>query len=76
MRIPVADADRIAKLIPFALKMTIKKALEQSDKLRMEYQNNPQVHEWLDMAMKVEGMPRQSGTHAAAVVITGEPVTE
>ncbi len=76
MRIPIADADRIAKLIPFALKMTIKKALEQSDKLRAEYENNPQVREWLDMAMKVEGMPRQSGTHAAAVVITAEPVTE
>ena len=44
--------------------------------MRAEYENNDQVHEWLDMAMKVEGMPRQSGTHAAAVVITGEPVTE
>ena len=76
MRIPVAEADRIAKLIPFAIKMTIKKAMEQSDKLRLEYENNPQVREWLDMAMKVEGMPRQSGTHAAAVVITAKPVTE
>lgn len=76
MRIPIPDADRIAKLIPFALKMTIQKALNESNKLRAEYENNDQVHEWLDMAMKVEGMPRQSGTHAAAVVITGEPVTE
>ncbi len=72
MRIPIPDADRIAKLIPFALKMTIQKALNESNKLRAEYENNDQVHEWLDMAMKVEVCPperharRRSRDHGRA----------
>ena len=58
------------------MKMTLKRALEVSPELRRMYETDPKVTELLDTAMKVEGMPRQSGTHAAAVVITGEPVTE
>ncbi|MBQ9941861.1 MAG: DNA polymerase III subunit alpha, partial [Christensenellaceae bacterium] len=76
LHIPVQEADRIAKMIPFAMKMTIKKAMEEAPKLKEEYENSPVVRDWLDMAMKLEGMPRQSGTHAAAVVITKDPVTE
>ncbi len=76
MDISVAEADRIAKMIPFELKMTIQKALDQNPKLRVEYENSELVHEWLDMAMKLEGMPRQSSTHAAGVVISNKPVTE
>ncbi|MGI6664869.1 MAG: DNA polymerase III subunit alpha [Christensenellaceae bacterium] len=76
MRIPVQEADRIAKMIPFAIGMTIEKALQESSALRQEYNNNPQIREWLEMAMKLEGMPRQSSTHAAAVVISAEPITE
>ena len=76
MRISVQESDRIAKMIPFALDMTIDKALAASSKLRMEYENTPGVKEWLDMARKLEGMPRQSSTHAAGVVISEAPVTE
>lgn len=76
MRTPIAESDRIAKMVPFELKMTIPKALETSPRLREEYDNTPGVKEWLDMAMKLEGMPRQSSTHAAGVVITQKPVTE
>ena len=76
MGIPVQEADRIAKMIPFAVKMTISQALEESPKLRVEYEADPHIHEWLDMAMKIEGLPRQSSTHAAAVVISKLPITE
>ncbi len=76
MGISIAEANRVAKMIPFAVKMTIKKAMEESPELRNEYETNPEIKEWLNMAMRLEGLPRQSGTHAAAVVISKEPVTE
>ena len=76
MRINIAESDRIAKAIPFELKMTIAKALERNPRLKAEYDANPQIREWLDMAMKLEGMPRHSSTHAAGVVISEKPVTE
>ena len=75
-RISVQEADRIAKLIPRTLKMTLKKALEESTRLRAEYENSDTVRQWLDMCMKIEGMPRQTGTHAAAVVISKDPITD
>lgn len=75
-RIPIAEADRIAKLIPFALGMTIRRALEESPRLRQEYDGNPDIKNWLDMSMRLEGMPRQAGTHAAGVVISNRPITE
>ena len=76
MGINVQEADRVAKMIPFAVKMTIAQALEESPSLRNEYDNDEKIREWLDMAMKIEGMPRQSSTHAAAVVISADPVTK
>ena len=76
MGIGVQEADRVAKMIPFAVKMTIQQALEESPRLREEYETDEKIHEWLDMAMKIEGMPRQSSTHAAAVVISASPVTD
>jgi len=76
MRISVQESDRIAKMIPFELKMTIQKALAQSARLRAEYENDERVREWLNMAMKLEGMPRHSSTHAAGVVISKEPITK
>lgn len=76
MSIPIADADRVAKLVPFELKMTIEKALNQNPKLKMEYDTNPQIGELLDVARKLEGMPRHASTHAAGVVISREAITE
>ena len=76
MGISVQEADRVAKMIPFAVKMTIQQALEESPRLREEYENDERIHAWLDLAMKIEGMPRQSSTHAAAVVISASPVTD
>lgn len=70
------DVDRVAKLIPMELKMTLKKALEVSPDLKVLYDGDNQVHELIDTSLKVEGMPRHASTHAAGVVITREPATE
>ena len=70
------DVDRVAKLIPMELKMTLKKALEVSPDLKALYDADSQVHELIDTSLKVEGMPRHASTHAAGVVITREPATE
>ena len=70
------DVDRVAKLIPMELKMTLKKALEVSPDLKTLYDADSQVHELIDTSLKVEGMPRHASTHAAGVVITREPATE
>ena len=70
------DVDRVAKLIPMELKMTLRKALEVSPDLKTLYDADSQVHELIDTSLKVEGMPRHASTHAAGVVITREPATE
>jgi len=76
MGIPYGTADRIAKMIPKELNITIEKALVKSPELRAAYEGDPQMHELIDMAMKVEGMPRNTTKHAAGVVITVKPVCE
>ncbi len=74
MAIPYAVADQTAKMIPFAIGITIDKALEQEADLRKRYNEDEQVRELIDMARKIEGMPRHASTHAAGVVITDKPV--
>ena len=76
MGLPYAVGDKVSKLIPTALNMTLERALKESDKLRDLRDSDPQVKELIDMAMKVEGMPRNASTHAAGVVIAPRPVCE
>ena len=71
---PYPAVDTVAKLIPAELKITIDKALKQSADLRTQYEDSADVRRLLDLARKVEGMPRHASTHAAGVVITREPV--
>lgn len=68
-----ADVDRIAKMIPNELKMTIDKALEVSNDLKIAYEGDISVKRLLDTARSLEGLPRHKSTHAAGVVITQEP---
>ena len=70
------DVDRVAKLIPMELKMTLKKALDVSPDLKAIYDADSQLQELIDTSLKVEGMPRHESTHAAGLVITREPATE
>ncbi len=74
MSLPYAVGDAVAKQIPFALNMTLDKALEESSALREMADADPKVKALLDMARRVEGMPRHASTHAAGVVITADPV--
>ncbi len=76
LRVPYSDVDKITKLIPAELNITIKRALETSAELRAAYENDPQVHRILVLAQKVEGMPRNASTHAAGVVIAARPIVE
>ena len=62
--VPYQEADRLAKMIPNELHITIKKALEQNKELKDLYENNPETKKLLDIAMALEGMPRQASTHA------------
>lgn len=68
------EVDIVARYVPSEPKMTIVKALKQSAEMREQYDSNPKIHELIDLAMALEGMPRHASTHAAGVVITREPV--
>ena len=72
--VPYSEADTLAKMIPNELHITIKKALEQNKELNQKYETEPEVKNILDIAMALEGMPRQASTHACGIVITKEPV--
>lgn len=68
--------DAVAKKIPFGLGITIAKALKESKEFMQMYTSDRQVRELVDMAKKIEGMPRHASTHAAGVVITDRPVVD
>lgn len=70
-----AEGDRLAKLIPNDLNMTLDRALEMNPELKELYDSDEQAHEVIDMAKRLEGMPRHASTHAAGVVIAGEEIT-
>lgn len=72
--LPYADADRVAKLIPRDLGATIESALETVPELKGLYENEPEIKKLIDTSRVLEGLPRHAGTHAAGVVITGEPI--
>ena len=71
-----AAVDAVAKAIPFALDMTLEKAVELSPQLHSMLQTDEQVQRLIDMSLTLEGMPRHASTHAAGVLITAKPVTE
>lgn len=67
--------DYIAKLVPNELNMTLEKALDLSSKLKKEYQSDEETKTLIDTALKVEGLPRHTSTHAAGVVISKDALT-
>ena len=75
MGVPVAEANRIAKMIPNDPKMTLEKALEVNE-LKNEIDKNPQSKRLFEMAQKLEGLKRHTGIHAAGVLITKDAVSE
>lgn len=75
LAIPYSNTDKIAKLVPNDIGITIEKAMALNSELRGLYENDSQVKNLLDIAMALEGMPRHATMHAAGVVITEQPVS-
>src|SRR5271166_1798695 len=76
MDMPYSDVDRIAKMVPTTLNIKLDDALAESVALQEAYQKDPQVRQLLDTARKLEGLVRNSGVHAAGVVISPRPLIE
>lgn len=74
MNYSYAEVDRIAKMIPSQLNITIEKALEINPELKDAYDKEPRVKELIDVSKTLEGLPRHTSTHAAGVVIASEPL--
>ena len=71
---PYSEADKLAKMIPNEVHITIKKAMDMNKELKDLYDSDADVHKLLDIAMALEGMPRQASTHACGIIIAREPV--
>jgi DNA polymerase-3 subunit alpha len=74
--LPLPRVNAVVSLVPEQLKITIDKALQMSEDLKKVYDSDPEVRELLDLARQVEGLARNVGTHAAAVVIADRPLIE
>ena len=72
--IAYADVDRIAKLIPNDLNMTLSNALEQEPELRNLYKSDPKISQLIETSLVLEGLTRHASTHAAGIVISEEPL--
>ncbi|MFC2013165.1 DNA polymerase III subunit alpha [Chloroflexota bacterium] len=72
---PYSEVDRVARLIPVAINITLEQALNENEELRNIYQADPIVRKLVDSAKRVEGTSRHASTHAAGIVISREPLT-
>ncbi|KPK46210.1 MAG: DNA polymerase III subunit alpha [Nitrospira bacterium SM23_35] len=73
---PYGEVDRIAKLIPNTVHITIQDTLKSEAQLKALYESNPKIQELIDTAMRLEGLSRHASTHAAGVVISPAPLTD
>jgi DNA polymerase-3 subunit alpha len=73
---PYGFVDKLAKLIPFELNMTLDRALDQEDALRQRYEQEEEVRAIIDLARKLEGLARNAGRHAGGIVIAPRPLTD
>ena len=72
--VPYNHVDRIAKMVPFEIHITLEQALAQNSELRKLYEKDEITHRIIQIAKRLEGMPRNASTHACGVVITKDPV--
>jgi DNA polymerase-3 subunit alpha len=75
MDVPLAEADKLAKLVPNELKMTLDKALDVEPDLKAAYEENERYRQVFDIGKKLEGLARHASVHACGVVIADEPLT-
>ncbi|HSC77343.1 MAG TPA: DNA polymerase III subunit alpha [Candidatus Acidoferrales bacterium] len=76
MEMPYADADRLAKLVPPTLNISLEAALKQSPPLKQAYEKDARTKQVIDIARRLEGLSRHASTHAAGVVIAPRPLQE
>ncbi len=76
LSIPLNRVNQITAMVPETLGISLEDALAQSEELKQVYSSDKEIREMLDLAMKIEGLARNVGTHAAAVVIADQPLTE
>src|SRR5579871_996963 len=76
LEMPYGEVDRIAKMIPATIGITIDEALKDNGPLASAYDSDPKIKELIDTAMRLEGLVRGAGVHAAGVVIAHKPLTE
>ncbi len=74
LSIPLVRVNDIAKMVPDTLNIRLQDALEESADLKQAYDTDPQVHEMVDIAVRLEGLARSAGTHAAGVVVADQPL--
>jgi DNA polymerase III subunit alpha len=73
--VPLSEADKLAKLVPFSLDMTLDKALKSEPELKTAYDQSEQTRRVIDIGQRLEGLTRHASVHAAGVVIADEPLT-
>jgi len=76
MGMPYSEVDRIAKLVPLTLNITIQEALYQEPRLKELYEQDEQIKRLLDISKSLEGLTRHASTHAAGVVISKQPLSD
>ena len=76
MDLPYAQVDTIAKMIPQELNITIDKALQMNPEFKKAYEEQKEIHDLIDTAKRLEGLPRHTSMHAAGVVISQKDVSE
>jgi DNA polymerase-3 subunit alpha len=74
--VPLDRVNKLTAMVPETLGITLDEALETSDELKHAYSSDPDTRQVIDLARKIEGLARNIGTHAAAVVIADRPLTE
>jgi len=74
--VPLSEADRLAKLVPESLGITLDRALKTEPQLKQAYEQNQQTKKVIDICKKLEGLARHASVHAAGVVIADEPLTD
>ncbi|MEN6383738.1 MAG: DNA polymerase III subunit alpha [Phycisphaerales bacterium] len=74
--LPLAEADKLAKLVPATLNITLEEAISQEPDLKAAYENNPAARNVIEIGKRLEGLARHASVHACGVVIADEPLTD
>ena len=74
--LPLAEADKLAKLVPATLNITLEEAVQQEPDLKAAYESNPAARNVIDIGKRLEGLARHASVHACGVVIADEPLTD